>query len=147
MHKLPRLLIAVTFIWLGAFLSVQAQSIDDQVKAAYTAWDDAFNKHDAKAVAAFYTDKTAFLPASHDVIQDPAGVEKFFGTIFAMGATGHKLELIEAESDGKLVFAAAKWSAKGKDSAGADQPWAGVTTHIFEKQADGSLKLRLHIFN
>ncbi|BCH15140.1 hypothetical protein MesoLjLa_19910 [Mesorhizobium sp. L-2-11] len=40
-----------------------------------------------------------------------------------MGVTGHKLELIEAEGDGNLLFGTAKWSAKGKDAKGADQPW------------------------
>ena len=134
-------------LFLGASLSAKAQSVDEQVKAAYAAWDDAFNKGDAKAVAAFYTDNATFLPATHDVVQGPDGVEKFFGGIFGMGVTGHKLELIEAQGDGNLVFGSAKWSAKGKDANGADQPWGGVATHIFEKQADGSLKLRLHTFN
>ena len=134
-------------LFFGASLSAKAQSVDEQVKAAYAAWDDAFNKGDAKAVAAFYTDNATFLPATHDVVQGPDGVEKFFGGIFGMGVTGHKLELIEAQGDGNLVFGSAKWSAKGKDANGADQPWGGVATHIFEKQADGSLKLRLHTFN
>lgn len=134
-------------LFFGASVSAKAQSVDEQVKAAYAAWDDAFNKGDAKAVAAFYTDNATFLPATHDVVQGPDGVEKFFGGIFGMGVTGHKLELIEAQGDGNLVFGSAKWSAKGKDANGADQPWGGVATHIFEKQADGSLKLRLHTFN
>jgi uncharacterized protein (TIGR02246 family) len=133
--------------FLGGIVVGKAQSVDEQVKAAYAAWDDAFNKGDAKAVAAFYTDNATFLPATHDVVQGPGGVEKFFGGIFGMGVTGHKLELIEAQGDGNLVFGSAKWSAKGKDANGADQPWGGVATHIFEKQADGSLKLRLHTFN
>ena len=57
------------------------------------------------------------------------------------------LELIEAEGDEDLLFGTAKWSANGKDAQGADQPWAGVTTHVFERQEDGSLKLRVHTFN
>ncbi|MBZ9602025.1 YybH family protein [Phyllobacterium chamaecytisi] len=120
---------------------------DTDVKAAYTAWDAAFNKADAKALAAFYTDDAMFLPASHDVIKGPAGVEKFFSGLFGMGVTGHKLELIEAQGDGDMMVGAAKWSAKGKDAKGADQPWGGVATHVFEKQADGSLKLSVHTFN
>lgn len=132
---------------LGASSSARAQSVDEQVKAAYAAWDEAFNKGDAKAIAAFYTDNAAFLPATHDIIHGPGGVEKFFVGIFGMGVTGHKLELIEAQGEGNLMFGSAKWSANGKDANGADQPWGGVATHIFEKQADGSLKLRLHIFN
>jgi ketosteroid isomerase-like protein len=74
-------------------------------------------------------------------------VEKFFAGIFGMGVKGHKLELIDASGDGDVLFGTAKWAADGKDQTGKDQPWGGLATHIFQKQADGSLKLRVHIFN
>lgn len=100
---------------LFALTPAKADAAAD-VKAAYAAWDAAFNKADAKAIAAFYTDDAVFLPATHDVIKGPAGVEKFFGGLFGMGVTGHKLELIEAQGDGNMMVGAAKWSAKGKDA-------------------------------
>ena len=28
-----------------------------------------------------------------------------------------------------------------------DQPWGGIATHVFERQGDGSLKIKLHTFN
>ena len=62
--------------------------------AAYQAWDAAFATGDAKAIAAFYTDDATFLPPTHDVIEGPAGVEKFFAGLLGNGVTGHKLELI-----------------------------------------------------
>lgn len=149
MPKMPLLRIVVL-----AFVTVSvasapglAGSPEEDVKAAYSAWDAAFAKADAKAVAAFYADDAVFLPASHDVIKGPAAVEKFFTGIFGMGVTGHKLDLLEAHGDGTLLFGAAKWSANGKDAAGKDQPWGGLATHIFERQSDGSLKIRLHTFN
>jgi ketosteroid isomerase-like protein len=67
--------------------------------------------------------------------------------LIGMGATGHKLELIRTGGDEKVVFGAAKWSATGKDAEGKDQPWSGVATHVFERQSDGSLKIKLHTFN
>jgi ketosteroid isomerase-like protein len=30
---------------------------------------------------------------------------------------------------------------------GKDQPLGGVATHVFERQSDGSLKIKLHTFN
>ena len=120
---------------------------EDEIRPAYAAWDAAFAKGDAKAVAALYTSDAIFLPATHAVIKGPSGVEQFFAGIFNMGVTGHKLDLIEARGEGNLIFGAAKWSANGKDATGADQPWAGVATHVFERQADGTLKLTLHTFN
>jgi uncharacterized protein (TIGR02246 family) len=124
-----------------------AASPEEDVKAAYAAWDAAFNKGDAKAIAAFYTEDATLLPPTHEVIKGPAGVEKFFGGLFASGATGHKLEVVEVDGEGNIVVGAAKWSATGKDAKGTATPWAGIATTVFEKQADGSLKLRLHTFN
>lgn len=124
-----------------------AQSLQDEVAAAYTAWDTAFNAGDAAGLSAAYTEDALFLPPSHDVLNGPAGVSEFFGGIFDLGVTGHKLELIEAQGDGELIIAAARWSADGKDAAGADQPWGGLATHVFERQDDGVLKLRVHTFN
>jgi ketosteroid isomerase-like protein len=81
------------------------------------------------------------------VLKGPEGVEKFFEAVFGMGVKDHKLELIEARENGDTVIGAAKWSAAGKDAQGAEQPWGGVATTVFERQDDGSLKLVLHTFN
>ena len=146
MTKLLSLLCSV-FILAVATISVARADPAADVTAAYAAWDKAFNSGDAKTVCALYTDDAIFLPATHDVIKGPEGVDKFFAGLFGMGVKGHKLELIDASGDGNIVYGTAKWSAAGKDKAGADQPWGGIATTIFEKQADGSLKLKVHTFN
>ena len=81
----------------------QAASLQEQVSAAYAAWDAAFNKGDAKAVAAFYADDAVFPPPTHDVVKGPAGVGKFFAGLFEAGVTGHKLELIEGNCSAHLL--------------------------------------------
>ncbi len=52
-----------------------AATLDEQVRTAYTAWDAAFGKSDAKAISAFYTDDAIFLPPTHDILKGPAAVE------------------------------------------------------------------------
>ncbi len=139
-HLLAAALIAIpSAAWAGP--------LDDQVRAAYLAWDAAFNKGDAEAVAAFYTGDASFLPATHDIVQGPNGVEKFYSGLFAGGVTDHTLDLIRTAGDDKIVIAAAKWSATGKDAAGKSTRFSGIATHVFERQPDGSLKLKLHTFN
>ena len=120
----------------------QAASLQEQVSAAYRAWDAAFNKGDPKAVAAFYAEDAVILPPTHDIIKGPNEAGTFFAGLFAAGVTGHKLEVLEANGDEDLIVAAARWSARGKDG-----PLGGIATHEFARQADGSLKLRLHTFN
>ena len=147
MQTIRMIVAGLAMLCISVAASGSAYASPDEVNAAYAAWDEAFNKGDAKAVAAFYAEDAVFLPATHDVIEGPSGVETFFAGLFDMGVTGHKLELIETHGEGDIVVAAAKWSATGKDASGADQPWGGVATHVFARQPDGSLKLRLHTFN
>jgi uncharacterized protein (TIGR02246 family) len=149
MSRLLSICAAILLVVGSAFVTTAsyAGSPEEDVTAAYAAWDAAFSKADAGAIAAFYAEDAVFLPPSHNVIEGPAGVEAFFAELFKGGATAHKLELVKAQGDDTLLFGAAKWSAMGKDSNGADQPWGGIATHVFERQSDGSLKIKLHTFN
>jgi uncharacterized protein (TIGR02246 family) len=144
---------AVTVAFVTCLLAVSfaqlafAGDFETQVKSAYAAWDAAFNEQDAKTLAGFYTDDAYMLPPTHKVIKGHSGLQEFFAGLFSSGVKNHKFDLIKADGDGKLVFSAAKWSASGKDDKGQPAQFSGTATHIFEKQSDGSLKLKLATFN
>ena len=124
-----------------------AADVKSDVTAAYAAWDAAFNKGDAKAVSAAYVPSAKLMPPTHEVASGSAAIEKFFAGLHANGVTNHKLEMIDAGGDDKVVYGTAKWSAKGKDKDGKPADFSGIATHVFERQPDNSLKLRLHTFN
>jgi ketosteroid isomerase-like protein len=137
-----RLLAALLTLGSVGWAAPASADMKSDVTAAYGAWDAAFNKGDAKAVAAFYAADAKYLPADHTCIQGPADVEKFFAGLFSNGVKSHKLESITIGGTDTQPFAAAKWSVKA-----GDKDIGGVATHIFERQPGGSLKLKLHTFN
>ncbi|MBI5260453.1 MAG: DUF4440 domain-containing protein [Bradyrhizobium sp.] len=124
-----------------------APDVTAEIAASYAEWDLAFNKADTKAVAAAYVSNAKVLPPTHEVISGPAEIEKFFAGLFSSGFTDHALTIIDAGGDEKVAYSTAKWSARGKGADGSRQAFGGIATHVFERQADGSLKLRLHTFN
>jgi uncharacterized protein (TIGR02246 family) len=128
---------------------VLAADLKSEVEAAYSSWNEAFNKGDAAAMVSFYTEDATILPPTHDVITGPAGVEKFFTGLFDAGVTNHTLEVIRVygDADAKEVTSAATWSATGKAADGSPQQLGGIAVHGFARQPDGSLKLNLHTFN
>ena len=119
----------------------------DDVAKAYLAWDESFNKGDAVALASSYLPDGKVLPPTHSVASGTAEIKRFFTSLFESGFTNHRLDLIEAGGDGKCVYGTARWSAAGKDADGSPQFLGGFATHVFERQDNGSLKLRLHTFN
>ena len=54
---------------LGEGGAAMAKASEDDLREAYAAWDAAFTKGDAKALAAPYVDDAMFLPANHAIIK------------------------------------------------------------------------------
>ena len=131
----------IAALYLSSGMALADTATD--VKAVYAAYSAAFNKGDAQAVAAFYTDDAILLPPSQVVIKGRADVEKFTSGLFEIGMTSHQLELIEVTVDGADTIAAvAKWSVKHKGESEG-----GLVTSIFMKQRNRTLKIKLHMFS
>jgi uncharacterized protein (TIGR02246 family) len=133
--------ISIVALYLSSGMALADTATD--VKALYAAYSAAFNKGDAQAVAAFYTDDAILLPPSQVVIKGRAEVETFTSGLFEIGMTSQQLELIEVAVDGPVTIAAvATWSVKHKGV-----PSGGLITSIFTKQPDRTLKIKLLMFN
>jgi ketosteroid isomerase-like protein len=117
------------------------------VERAYAAWDAAFNRGDTKSIAAAYLPNAKLLPPDHQIALGQAAIEKFYAGALANGITDHKLELLDAGGDGKIIYSTAHWSANGKDKDGKPATFSGFATYIFERQADNSLKLLVQTWN
>ena len=133
-----------TFVLLAGLLAPAAAfaaSLDEQVKAAYSAYDPAFAKQEARAITAFYTNDAVMLPPTHD-IKRQAALEKFFSDLLSAGFTDHKYELVETLGTDQVVVSVARWSGQGKSGT-----MSGVITHAFVRQPDGGLKIRLAMFH
>jgi len=120
---------------------------DPRVAAAIADWDATFDKGDAQAMAAFYTSDALILPPSHTAVQTRAGIVQFFQSNFDNHVTGHLLVPFSSIDLGSTLVVSSNWSAHAVDANGKPISIGGLATHVFQVQADKSLKLRLHVFN
>jgi uncharacterized protein (TIGR02246 family) len=132
----------------GALTAIAATAgpNDDAVASAFRAWNGAFNKGDAKAVASLYTSDAVLLPASHE-IKKGTDIEQFFAGLLQNKVADHTLEPIEIIPAGDTLIVASKWAAKAPDEKGGAKPIGGIATHVLQKQKDKSYKVKLHTFN
>ena len=124
-----------------------AADLKADVERAYAAWDTAFNKGDLKSIVAAYLPNAKLLPPNHEIARGQAAIEKFYAGVFANGVTAHKVDVIDAGGNEKVIYSAARWSAQGKDKDGQVATFSGFATHLFERQQDNSLKLLLQTWN
>jgi hypothetical protein len=53
----------------GPAQSAEDQTVRNQVESAYQVWNEAFNRGDAGAVAALYSENAKLLPPAHEVVE------------------------------------------------------------------------------
>jgi uncharacterized protein (TIGR02246 family) len=126
-------------------MAVVAGPNDDAVSSAFRAWNGAFNKGDAKAVAALYTSDAVLLPASHE-IKKGAEIEKFFAGLLENKVSDHTLEPFQVIPAGDTLIVASRWAAKAPDEKGGAKSIGGIATHVLERQGE-TYKVKLHTFN
>ena len=143
-HDLP---LAATLLIAATSTGFAADGTEGQVKEAYAAWDAAFNAGNAEDIGALYTDDATLVPQNNEVIEGPSGVAEFFSGVLGAGFTDHTLEPITIVDGEAMVSSASRWTVQGKDESGEPVTYEGTAVQTFEKQDDGSLKLRLHSFH
>ena len=144
----PNVLISLLAVMVLGLASVAAalaggHTAEEGVRQANAKWDESFNKGDAAAVAALYAEDGRVVTGDGNVVDGQADIQALFQGFIDGGATNHKIEMIDVKEGGDIVWETANWTITGGDK----KEHAGKLVNIYEKQSDGSLKARLHIWN
>ena len=103
---------------------------------------DAYNRGDIAAIATGYTEDSAVLAPNQPTVRGKQAIETLFkGMIEEIGGTA-SIGIVEMADAGDLAYAWATYSLEG-----GEQSDAGKFVEIYNRQADGSWKIRLTIFN
>ncbi len=103
---------------------------------------DAYNRGDAAAIAAGYIEDCAVLAPNQPAVRGRQAIEALFkGIIEEIGGT-HSIETVEMADAGDLAYQWATYSLGGGEVSDA-----GKFVEIYSRQADGSWKIRLSIYN
>lgn len=138
-------LLAVMVLGLTSVGTVLAggHTAEEGVRMLNTKWDESFNKGDAAAVAALYAEDGRVVTGDGKVVDGQADIQALFQGFIDSGATNHKIEMIDVKESGDIVWETANWTLTGGDK----KEYGGKIVNIYEKQGDGGLKARLHIWN
>ncbi len=112
------------------------------IEAINAAFDDAYNRGDAAAIASDYIEDCAVLAPNQLTVRGRQAIETLFkAQIDEFGGTVSH-EIVEVVVAGDLAY---QWATYSVESGGVSD--AGKFVEIYNRQADGSWKIRLTIFN
>lgn len=141
----------VVFLLLNALAAPaqSAKSASDALRGADEAWMKVFSAKDVEKSVAFCEEKGAVLSPNAPIAEGKEAIAKSFAGFFTLPnlkLTWHADKVAVARS-GELGYTSGTYQMTFSDPAGKTIPDKGKYVTVWEKQADGSWKVLLDIFN
>lgn len=118
-----------------------------EIASVNESWNAAFNRGDARAVAALYADDAQLSPGDGRVLTGRAEIEKLFQSFIDNGVHHHFIDIASVHGEGDLAYEVGTWGAEGAEQDGAAPSFGGTVVHVFRRSEDGGWKSKLHIWN
>ncbi len=121
-------------------------SIEQAIQDADKQYADAFNRGDLAAVAALHTEDVLYLPPNASAVSGRQGVESTAKELFDAGWKNMSFSSVQFGSDGDLAYHVGTFSVDAPTDEGMRKE-EGKFVDIYKRQADGSWKVHVTIFN
>jgi len=132
---------------IGLAHSAAAQSPREEIEAALVTFADAFNKGDAAAVAAHYTQDAAVLPPDAARVDGRPAIQAFWKGAIDAGLADLTLKASEVEGSGDWAFEVGEVSFSAPNSAGERSTATGKYIVVWKRDVDGIWRLYRDIWN
>jgi ketosteroid isomerase-like protein len=135
--------------------TTEASSLNDSTNAviainkADSLWDDQSAHNSADGWLSFYTDDAIMMPPGENVCKDKASRAASIKAMFAMNAVSMRFQATKTEvsKSGDLGYSTGPYQFSYKDGTGKELHETGKFCETWKKQADGSWKCIVDIWN
>jgi len=121
--------------------------IEQDIKDVTMRFGEAFNRGDVAAAVEFYTDDAKFLHPNIEIVSGKQAIKEFFETGRAFGLRRINFESIEVGYDGDLAYERGVINMDLEPEGGQAMVDRGKYLVVMKRQADGSWKVAVDIWN
>lgn len=94
-----------------------------------------------------YTENAVMLPPSSEILSSQEAIQRYWNDLREIGVYDYSIYAVEQNIDGNVAYTTALWEAKRKTANGEDITFDGNISNVYEKQNDGSWKIKLQSWN
>lgn len=127
-------------------LSARADFSPD-IEALNSALVEKFEAGEIAEMAELYAQDAVMLPPSSEILNSPEAIKRYWNNLRQTGVYDYSIYEVEHNIVGDVAYATALWEARKKIADGRELVVDGNISNVYEKQRDGSWKIRLQSWN
>jgi uncharacterized protein (TIGR02246 family) len=120
------------------------RKVIEETNAKFT---EAFNRGDAAGVAALYTDDATVMPPNDEMVKGRQGIQDLLNGFMQMGGKDLTLTTVDVSGSGNTAYEIGKYSFTLQPEGQAAMTDSGKYVVVWKRQADGTWKLHVDIWN
>lgn len=138
----------ILFVFAVAVSGLVSAQADDTsaINALSNHWDVAVNKGDTAQLASLYADDAIMIPPSSEILSDRDAIKGYWETLREVGIGAYEVHTIDLRVEGDKAYQVAVWEA-ARPVEGNVIRFEGNMSSVYERQKDGSWKIKLQSWN
>lgn len=127
-------------------LSARADTVSD-IEALNLALTKTFESGELSEMADLYTQNAVMLPPSSEILSNQKDIKGYWDNLRKIGVYDYSIYAVNHDIEGDVAYTTALWEAKRKVTNGDVITMDGNISNVYEKQKDGSWKIKLQSWN
>lgn len=143
MNKLNALLLTSLITVTGSVLASPVTSVTEISEE----WRQNFNAGSKDSLMKLYSDEAVLFQPNNEIVDGTEAINDYLDRLNYLNVEDFIIWDVEMDVNGKVAYETALWQATGLDANGQTVSYDVNVTNVFEKQADGSWKIRMQSWN
>ncbi len=112
-----------------------------------TVWVKGYEQGKTEELMKLYTETAVVFPPSSEILQGRTAIQAYLDGIRAAGFKEYSISNVDTNIKGSTIYESALWEAKRLDAEGNEIVLDGNISNVYEKQNDGSWKIKFQSWN
>jgi len=110
-------------------------------------WSQTLNRGNSADLVKFYTADAVVLPPSSEILANHAAIKGYWDGLHRIGINKYTIYDVDLKIEGNIAYQTALWEATRLTPEGTTIEFDGNLSNVFERQTDGSWKIKLQSWN
>lgn len=118
-----------------------------KIDSTNDSWSQALNQGRSADLIKFYTADAVVLPPSSEILANHAAIKGYWEGLHRIGVNKYTVYDVDLKIEGNIAYQTALWEATRITPEGTTIEFDGNLSSVFERQPDGSWKIKLQSWN
>ncbi len=139
------ILLPILVLTSGYATSATLETMD--VESFNNVWASGFEEGNTEGLMGLYTESAVVFPPSSEILEGRTAIQAYLEALREVGVKEYSISNVGTDVKENIVYESAIWEATRVDSEGNVIKLEGNISNVFEKQSDGSWKIKFQSWN